>query len=155
MWAQKVKNTIENFPPSNEIFFLRPRRRRCHRRHHRLVAVGRRSLLRSLSVAQEEHCEKSPLAGGGGSEKNLNVIPRADDSWCYPASFHHQNKTTEHQEQQTHREDYYPWTSSSPLPWWSLYPIIGFTPNKSVATIVEGFNRGSVGSAREPLWMEV
>lgn len=146
MRAQNVKNTIEKFPPSNKIFFLRPRRRRRGRGHHR-----RQSSAEELVIKQKEQWCAS--GGGGGSEKHLNVIRvvAAVDSRCCLASFHlnHQNKTTEEQKDE-HRE----FAALPSLPW-SLSPIFGINPNKSVATFVEGFNRGSVGSAREPLWMEV
>lgn len=139
MRAQNVKNTIEKFPPSSKIFFLRPRRRRGRHQSSELVIIKEK----------EQWC----ASGGGGSEKHLNVIRvvAAVDSRCCLASFHlnHQNKTTEEQKDE-HRE----FAALPSLPW-SLSPIFGINPNKSVATFVEGFNRGSVGSAREPLWMEV
>lgn len=134
-----MKNTIEKFPPSSKIFFLRPRRRRGRHQSSELVIIKEK----------EQWC----ASGGGGSEKHLNVIRvvAAVDSRCCLASFHlnHQNKTTEEQKDE-HRE----FAALPSLPW-SLSPIFGINPNKSVATFVEGFNRGSVGSAREPLWMEV
>lgn len=135
-----MKNTIEKFPPSSKIFFLRPRcRRRDRHQSSELVIIKEK----------EQWC----ASGGGGSEKHLNVIRvvAAVDSRCCLASFHlkHQNKTTEEQKDE-HRE----FAALPSLPW-SLSPIFGINPNKSVATFVEGFNRGSVGSAREPLWMEV
>lgn len=141
MRAQNVKNTIEKFPPSSKIFFLRPRRRR-----------GRHQSSEELVIIKEK---EQWCASGGGSEKHLNVIrvvATAADSRCCLASFHlkHQNKTTEEQKDEHRRE----FAALSSLPW-SLSPIFGINPNKSVATFVEGFNRGSVGSAREPLWMEV
>lgn len=143
MWAQNVKNSVEKFPPSNKIFFRlrRPRRHRCRNHLRRSPSV----------VAQKQEdwwcCVKSSF-GGGGSERNLNVI--RGNSRCRRASFN-QNKTAEE-----HRELLSSPSSSnlSALPW-SLSPIAGINPNKLVASIVEGFNRGSVGSAREPLWMEV
>lgn len=135
-----MKNTIEKFPPSSKIFFLRPRRRRGRHQSSELVIIKEK----------EQWCASG---GGGGSEKHLNVIRvvAAVDSRCCLASFHlnHQNKTTEEQKDE-HRE----FAVLPSLPW-SLSPIFGINPNKSVATFVEGFNRGSVGSAREPLWMEV
>lgn len=137
-----MKNTIEKFPPSSKIFFLRPRRRRGRHQSSELVIIKEK----------EQWCASG---GGGGSEKHLNVIrvvATAADSRCCLASFHlkHQNKTTEEQKDK-HRWEF---AALSSLPW-SLSPIFGINPNKSVATFVEGFNRGSVGSAREPLWMEV
>lgn len=135
-----MKNTIEKFPPSSKIFFLRPRRRRGRHQSSELVIIKEK----------EQWC----ASGGGGSEKHLNVIRvvAAVDSRCCLASFHlnHQNKTTEEQKDE-HRQEF---AALPSLPW-SLSPIFGINPNKSVATFVEGFNRGSVGSAREPLWMEV
>lgn len=141
MRAQNVKNTIEKFPPSSKIFFLRPRRRgRGRHQSSELVIIKEK----------EQWCASG---GGGGSEKHLNVIRvlAAVDSRCCLASFHlkHQNKATE--EQKEHRPEF---AALPSLPW-SLSPIFGINPNKSVAIFVEGFNRGSVGSAREPLWMEV
>lgn len=125
MWAQTVKIEIENIPPSNKIFFLRPRRRRhrCRQSH------------------QEQQQREKSSCRSSGSEKHLNVIAR---SRCYrPYSLQNQTTTTAQ-----HRE-----YSSCPSPW----PLssLDINPNKLVAIIEEGFNRGSVGSAREPLWMEV
>lgn len=138
-----MKNTIEKFPPSSKIFFLRPR---CRRR-------GRHQSSEELVIIKEKE-QWCASGGGGGSEKHLNVIRvvAAVDSRCCLASFHlkHQNKTTEEQKDEHRRE----FAALPSLPW-SLSPIFGINPNKSVATFVEGFNRGSVGSAREPLWMEV
>lgn len=121
MWAQVVKIQIKNIPPSNKIFFLRPRRRhRCHQSY------------------QEQQREKSSCSCSG-REKHLNVTRAISDSWCCRSSS--QNKTTQHRE----------FSSSSR----TLFSSININPNKLVAIIEEGFNRGSVGSAREPLWMEV
>lgn len=97
-----------------------------HRRH------------RSPSSAHEvEQC----VSVSGGSEKNRNVICVAAHSRCCRAQFH-QNKTE--------KDCKYSLLSSL----LRLDSSIDFDPNKLVATIVEGFNRGSVGSARVPLWME-
>lgn len=132
MWAQIAKIEIKNIPPSNKIFFLRPRRRRHRRQSH-----------------HQEQREKSSCRGSG-SEKHLNVIRRraaALDSRCCrssSSSSNFENKTTQYRE--------FSPSSSSPR---SLLDPLNINPNKLVAIIEESFNRGSVGSAREPLWMEV
>lgn len=149
MWAQNVKNTIEKFPPSSKIFF---RRRPRRRRHPHRRSCRNHHLVRGSPSVGEEWCVKRFVGGSGSEKKHLNVI-RVNSRCCRSSSFHHQNnKTTE-----KHRE-----FSSSSSPSKSLNPsagslsaLVGINPNKLVASIVEGFNRGSVGSAREPLWMEV